>query len=379
MSELIIRPVISKADLRTFIRVTETVYKDDPVFIQPLMLERMESLSKDKNPFFLHAEGEYWIAERSGKAVGRISAQVDPNLQEKWGPGLGHFGLFEATDFEAAEALFKTAADWLKAKGMTRIQGPWSLSANQECGMLVDGFDTPPVVMMPHGRPEYDGWLKKLGFEKAKDLLAWYLDIRDEPEERIGRIVAMGKRNKKIKIREIDMKRFDEELALILDIFNDAWADNWGFTPFTDAEATHTAASLKPIVKPYRTLIAEYDGEPVGFMVTIPDVNHHIRDLKGELFPFGIFKLLARMLGKKSDERVRVPLMGIRKSLQKSKVGGIIPIMLIEATRPGVRKRGATFAELGWILEDNDGMNNMLREVACVHYKTMRIYEKPIG
>ena len=377
MSDVQIIKVEDKAGLKKFVNVTREVYKDDPNWIQPLSIERMDVLSSSKNPYFNHADVCLFLARQDGKAVGRISVQIDTLAQEKWGPDLAHFGFFEACNKDAALALVQAAEQWASERGMKRLQGPWSFSSNEECGMLIDGFDTPPVIMMPHGRPDYKVWMEDMGFKKAKDLFAYAMDIGANATPRTAKIHAAAKRSKKIKIRQIDMKRFDEELAIVMDIFNDAWSDNWGYVKFTEAEAKHTAQALKPIIKPYRTWICEYDGELVAFMVTIPDINHKIRDLNGKLLPFGIFKLLWRMLNGRED-RVRVPLMGVRKRFQKSAAGALMPIAMIEETRQQVYKRGARFAEMGWILEDNAGMITMLEEVGGTAYKTNRIWEKPL-
>ncbi len=372
-----IREIVDNKGLKDFVNVTRTVYADDPHWVQPLMMERMDALRADKNPYFDHADVSMWIAERDGQQIGRISAQIDHLAQEKWGPNLGHFGFFEALDQETAEILLKTAEDWLKARGMTRMQGPWSLSSAEEVGTLVDGFDTPPCVMMPHGRPSYDGWLNNHGLEKARDMFAYSLDLTIPMPDRAMRIVKMAQKNKRVTMRPIDMKRFDEEVAVVLDIYNEAWSDNWGYVPFTDKEVAHGAKSLKPVVKPYRTYICEYDGEPVAFMLTIPDVNHKISDLDGKLFPFGIFKLAYRMLNGK-ENRCRVPLMGVRKKFQRGPLGAAMSMWMIDVSRQHVEKRGAYWGELGWILEDNDGMRSILEEIGCVVYKTYRVYEKRI-
>jgi len=373
-----IREITDNKGLKDFVNVTRTVYADDPNWVQPLMMERMDALRADKNPYFDHANVKMWVAERGGKLVGRISAQIDHLAQEKWGPNLGHFGFFEALDQEIAEKLLETAESWLKGQGMKRMQGPWSLSSAEEVGTLVNGFDTPPCVMMPHGRPQYDGWLKATGMEKARDMFAYSLDLTIPMPDRAMRIVKMAQKNKRVTMRPINMKRFDEEVAVVLDIYNEAWSDNWGYVPFTDAEVAHGAKSLKPVVKPYRTYICEYDGEPVAFMLTIPDVNHKISDLNGKLFPFGIFKLAYRMLNGK-ENRCRVPLMGVRKKFQKGPLGAAMSMWMIDVSRQHVEKRGAYWGELGWILEDNDGMRSILEEIGCVVYKTYRVYEKPIA
>jgi len=377
VGEIIIQLIENTKGLKNFVDVTREIYKNDPNWIQPLMLERMDVLRADKNPYFDHAQVAMWTAEQDGKLVGRISAQIDALAQEKWGPNLGHFGFFEADDQKVARKLLTTAKEWLKARGMVRMQGPWSLNPAEEVGTLVDGFDTPPCFMMAHGRPEYDGWLKAEGFDKAKDMFAYQLDITTPLPERAQRIVGMAKKNEKVTIRPLNMKKFDEELAVIMDIYNEAWGENWGYVRFTDKEAKHAASALKPIVKPYRTYLCEYEGEPVAFMLTIPDVNHKLRDLDGKLGGINIFKLLYRMFNGKED-RCRVPLMGVRKRFQKKPLGAAMAMWMIDVSKQNVVDRGAYFGELGWILEDNDGMNSILLEIGCKVYKTYRVYETPI-
>lgn len=378
MSDITVIKVEDKSGLKRFVNVTREIYKDDPNWIQPLMVERLDVLEAKSNPFFDHAEVAYWLAVRDGKDIGRISAQIDELAQENWGPGLGHFGFFEAADAKTAQILLATAQDWLKQRGMVRITGPWSLSVNMEVGNLVDGFDTPPCVMMPHGRPAYDGWLQENGYAKLKDMYAYSIDLSLEMPDRAKRIIKMAEKNKRVTMRPLNMKRFEEEIELIMDIFNEAWEDNWGYVKFTDAEAKHAGKSLKPVVKAYRTYICEYDGEPVAFMLTIPDVNHKIRDLDGKLLPTGIFKLLWRMFNSRED-RCRVPLMGVRKKFQRGPLGAAMSMWMINVSRQHVEKRGAYFGELGWILEDNDGMRSILEEIGCELYKTYRIYETTIS
>ena len=377
MGELKISLASGKTDLKKFVNVTREVYKDDPNWIQPLMLERMDVLQPHKNPYFDHAEVAFWTAERDGKLVGRISAQIDSLAQEKWGPNLGHFGFFEATDQETGNALLDTAKAWLKERGMERMQGPWSLNSAEEVGTLIDGFDTPPCFMMPHGRPQYDGWLKESGFEKAKDMFAYRIDLATPMPDRAMRIVGMAEKNAKVKMHPVNMKDFDSELAIIMDIYNEAWGENWGYVPFTEKEVKHGAEALKPVVKPYRTYICEYDGEPVAFMLTIPDVNHKIRDMDGKLGPIKALTLAYRMFNGK-ENRCRVPLMGVRKKFQKKPLGAAMAMWMIDVSRQHVEKRGAYFGELGWILEDNDGMNSILLEIGCEVYKTYRVYEQKI-
>ena len=378
-SNIDIRKVDGKADLKTFIALTRDIYKNDPHFIQPLAIERLDVLSPDKNPWFQHGEACYWIAWRGDKPVGRISAQIDQLSLEKIDPDLGHFGLFECfDDDEVADALLTTATDWLKSKGMTAMSGPYNLSINEECGLLVDGFNDPPMIMMGHARPYYQRMVEARGFEKQKDLYAYFVTALVPWPDKFLRVIALAERNKAINIRPIDMKNYEAELDVVFDIFNDAWSDNWGFLPFTKNEGLHAAKSLKPLIKPHRAMIAEYDGKPAAFMVCIPDINTHIRDLDGRLFPFGWIKLLWRML--RDDEHVvRVPLLGIKKDYQSTKHGALMAILLINLIRVNIEKNGgAQRAELGWILEDNMPMRNILEQAGAKIYKTYRIYRREI-
>ncbi len=378
MSDLSIRKVEMKADLKAFIRMTHDHYKADPNWVQPLTFLKLEDLNPKKNPFFDNAEVQLWLAEKEGKTVGRISAQIDKLAQEKWGPDLGYFGLFEADNERTAHALLKTAEDWLKERGMQTMQGPWSLSPKEECGMLVDGFDTPPCFLMPHGKPDYQEWVESYGLNKAHDLIAYELDLLKGFPEKMKRIVTAAKRNKRVILREMDMKNYDRDINHIIDIVSDAWANNWGFTPFTQAEGEHLATSLKLILKPHRTVICEYDGEPVAFMVTIPDLNDDIKDFGGSLFPFNVFKLLSRRILSKKEGRMRVPLMGVKQAFQRRPVGAAMAMWMIDYSTDQVMERGAYWGELGWILDENEGMRSILIDIGCEEYKTYGIFEKTI-
>lgn len=373
-----VREATTKRDIKTFIRVPYFVYRNDPNYRIPLELERLDALNPKKNPYFEHAEVALFIAERDGKAIGRISAQIDTLAQDKWGPNLGHFGFFDAEDQETADALLDTAENWARARGMVRLQGPWSLSANMECGLLVDGFDTPPMVFMPHDKPETAKWLEARGYKGCQDMYAYNLDISDSVPEKPMRFVNMAIKNKRLSIRHLDMKNYDRDINQILEIFNDAWAENWGYVPFTDAEGKHMASELKLIIKSYRTVITEVDGELAGFLLVIPDLNHLTRDLGGKLFPFNIFKLIKRMLADNSP-RVRTPLMGVKKKFQGGRIGGQLAIWMIEHTRALCAEHGAWDAELSWILESNTSMNGILKEIGCQKYKTMRMFERSIA
>ena len=376
-SELHIHLVSGKADLKAFIHVPDALYADDPNWIQPLEVERMGVLT-DKNPYFLNGEAQYFIAYRGDQPVGRISAQVDQLALECIDPKMGHIGFFECEDnVGTAKALFKAAEGWLKSKGMTKVRGPFSPSVKTECGLLVKGFETPPMIMMGHALPYYEKLYKAAGYKKAMDMFAYLLDITKEFDEKMLRFVAMGERNKSIEIRDIDMKRYSQELDHFFEIYNDAWANNWGFIPLTDEEWRHTKKEMKPLIAAHRSRICSYKGEPVAFMVALPDINDFTKDFKGKLFPFNIFKLLWR-IKTKYPERGRVPLMGLRRNMQGTLPGACMVFMLIETIRREFCKRGGKIGELSWILEDNDAMNKILVDIGCVKYKTYRMFEKTL-
>ena len=375
-SDITIRPVETKADRKAFVDFAWEVYKHDPCWVPPLKDEVHGLLDPRKNPWFGHGKARLWLAERGGKLVGRISAQVDDLVQVHMAPGTGQWGMFEALDGEAAAALIAVAEDWLRSQGVTNALGPISISIWDEPGLLIKGFDESPLVMMGHHRPEYEAWVEAAGYGKAKDLHTFELDIRIDMIPVIDRLIKTGEANPRIRIRNVDKSRFDQEAAIILDILNDAWSDNWGFVPLTDAEIAYAGKKLKPIIVEDLVKIAEVDGEPVAFMITIPDLNEMIKDLDGSLFPFGWAKLLWR-LHKVTTRRVRVPLMGVRKSHQGGRMASQLAFMLIESTRRiCVDKYGINIGEFGWVLEDNQGMMSIAQLPGAGINHTYRIYQK---
>jgi GNAT superfamily N-acetyltransferase len=376
--EIIIRPVTSKADHRAFVDLVWEVYAADQYWVPPLKDEVHGLIDPKRNPWFGHAVAQFWLAERDGKVIGRISAQVDALVQEHMGQGTGQWGMLESLDGEAAAALIQTAEQWLRDQGMTRALGPISISIWDEPGLLIQGFEESPLVMMGHHRPEYRAWIEAAGYEKAKDLHTFELDIRIDMIPVIDRLIKSGEANPRIRIRDVNKSKFNEEAAIILDILNDAWSDNWGFVPLTDAEIAYAGKKLKPIIVEDLVKIAEVDGEPVAFMITIPDMNEMIRDLDGKLFPFGWAKLLWR-LHKVAAHRVRVPLMGVRKSLQGGRMASQLAFMLIEFTRRVcVDKYGVNIGEFGWVLEDNQGMMSIAQLPGAGINHTYRIYERQL-
>jgi hypothetical protein len=373
-----VRPVETKQDRKAFVDLAWEVYKDDPAWVPPLKDEVHGLITPGKNPWFEHARAQFWLAERAGKVVGRISAQVDELVQQHMGAGTGQWGMFEVLDGEAAAALIATAEEWLRAEKMARALGPISLSIWDEPGLEIEGYDEAPTAMMGHHRPEYQPWIEAAGYAKAKDLLTYELNIEHWDDPKIDRLIAMGERNSKIRIRMVDKSRFAEEATLILNILNDAWSSNWGYVPLTEAEIKYAGKKLKPIIFNELVRIAEVDGEPVAFMITIPDINELIKDLNGELFPFNWIKLLWR-LRKPRTRRLRVPLMGVAKKLHHSRLASQLAFMMIEFTRrDAVSKFGASVGEFGWILEDNKGMLSIAQLPGAHVNHRYRIYEKQL-
>ena len=379
MNDIKIRTVATKQDRKAFVNFAWAVYKDDPAWVPPLKDEVHGLLDPKKNPWFGHGRAALFLAEREGRVVGRISAQVDDLVQTHMEAGLGQWGMFEALDSETAAALIAHAESWLRTEGMTKALGPISISIWDEPGLLIDGFDQPPMVMMAHHLPTYRAWIEGAGYTKAKDLYTYQLDIRIDMVPVIDRLIKAGEKNPRIRIREVDKSNFDKEAAIIMALLNDAWSDNWGYVPLTEAEIAYAGKKLKPIIYEDLVRIAEVDGEPAAFMITIPDVNEMIRDLNGDLFPFGWAKLLWR-LRKPRTTRVRVPLMGVAKKYQGGRLAGQLAFMLIEYIRRAcVTKYGVHYGEFGWVLEDNQGMMSIAQLPGAEINHTYRIYQKTLG
>ena len=373
-----VRPVDTKKDKKAFIDFAWEVYKDDPHWVPPLKDEVNGLITPGKNPWFEHARAQLWLAERGGKTVGRISAQVDDLVQQHMGKGIGNWGFFDALDEEAAHALIAAAEDWLRAQGMKTSLGPISLSIWDEPGLEIEGFGEDPTAMMGHHRPEYHAWIEAPGYSKAKDLLTYEVDIAHWNDPKIDRLIAAGERNPHIKIRMADKSKFAEEARTILNILNEAWSNNWGYVPLTEAEIAYAGKKLKPIIYNELVRVAEIDGEPVAFMLTIPDINELTKDLNGELFPFNFVKLLWRLRNPKV-KRARVPLMGVAKKLHHSRMASMLAFMMIEYTRRDcVGKFGINTGEFGWILEDNTGMLSIAELPGARVNHRYRIYEKAL-
>jgi hypothetical protein len=380
---LSIRPIDSKADRKRFVDLPFRLYANDPNWVPPLKGEALGLITPAKNGWFSHAKAQLFLAERDGKVVGRISAHIDTLALEMdpgkgFGPGCGQFGLLDAEDGDIAKALIATAEGWLRDQGMTRVLGPISMSIWEEPGLLVEGFDHPPTIMMGHAKPEYRGWIEAAGYTQVKELLTYELDITKPFSPLLQRIIASGEKNPRIRIRNVDKTKFDEEAAIILTILNDAWSDNWGFVPLTPPEIKDVGVKLKPIVFNDLIRIAEVDGKPVAFMITLPDLNEAIMPLRGNLLPFGWAKLLL-WLRRPRVKTMRVPLMGVLKELQSSRLASQLAFMMIEYIKQAsVANYGATRGEIGWILEDNQGMRSIAEAIECTINKRYWIYGKTL-
>jgi hypothetical protein len=383
MSDPIVTPVTTKAERAAFVDLAYRLNGGDPNWVPPLRMEALELVTPGKNPFFEHAEVQLFLAHRDSKPVGRISAHIDHLAtaqppEQGMGPGTGNWGLLEAADEQVAATLIATAEHWLRAKGMTRVLAPLSMSIWEEPGQLVSGFDHPPTVMMGHQPERYRGWIEALRYTPAKALYTYELDITREFPPLIQRIVASGEKNPRIRVRQVDKSHFDSEARLILDILNDAWSDNWGFVPFTESEIAYAGKKFKPIVREDLIMIAEYDGEPVAFMMTLPDLNEVVAPMRGSLWPFNWLKLLLWLRNPRC-RTMRVPLMGVRKKLQSSRMASQLAFMMIEyIRRNAVANYGATRGEIGWILEDNQGMIAIADALQTWVNREYLVYEKSL-
>lgn len=378
-----IRPVETKRDRKTFVDLPFRLYRDDPNWVPPLKGEALGLITPAKNGWYSHAKAQLFLAQENGRVVGRISAHIDTlaltmPADQGFGPGTGQWGLMEAERQDIFQALIVRAEDWLRGQGITRALGPISQSIWEEPGLLVEGFDHPPTIMMGHARPEYREWIEAAGYALVKQLMTYELDITQDFPKIVQRIIKSGEANPRIRVREVDKSRFDEEAAIILGILNDAWSDNWGFVPLTPPEIKDVGVKLKPIVFNDLIRIAELDGKPVAFMITLPDLNEAIAPLNGSLLPFGWAKLLL-WLRKPQVRTMRVPLMGVVKELQSSRMASQLAFMMIEyIRRASVTHYGASRGEIGWILEDNQGMRSIAETIQSRVNKVYNVYGRTL-
>jgi GNAT superfamily N-acetyltransferase len=371
MSSIEVAPVDTRHDLAAFVALPYALHRHDLAWTPPLRRDVRSLLDPSKNPFWEHASRQLFLARSRGRVIGRVAAIEDRLHLEKHGDGAGFFGFYESMDDPAAAtALLDAAATWLRAQQRRTIRGPVNPSLNDEAGLLVDGFDSPSVVMMPHNPPYYRTLLEGRGFVKAKDLVAFQATGTTLPERLVAATEIVGKRYG-VSCRRIDMERFAEEVSLIKRLFNAAWEQNWGHVPLTDREIDHLAAQLKPIVVPELVVFAEHRGSPVGFAAAVPDFNVALRaNRSGRLFP-GILKVL---WASRRITRIRVLLLGVVPRWQ----GKAVDALLYRRIWEDGRRKGYDWAEAGWVLEDNHAMVNGLLRMGFAPYKTYRIYEKPL-
>jgi hypothetical protein len=364
--------------LKDFVQVAFEVYRDDPAWVAPLNMEIHDRLTPEKNPFFEHAEVALFTAWKDGKAVGRISAQIDHEHLRIHGDDAGFFGFFDTIDDqEVASALVAAAEGWLAERGMKTMRGPFSLSINEETGMLVEGFDSPPTIMSPHHRSYQGGLAEGAGLHKVKDCYGWRYEVTQAParaQKAWETIISLPE----VRFRSVKPRNLKKEVHDILDVFNDAWQHNWGFVPATDSEAKKMAADLQLILDKELSFFAEIDGQPVAICVCLPNLNEVIRDFNGKLNPSTIAKLIWRLKIKR-PKSARLMLLGIRTELRgKKRYAPLATALIAELVRRGL-KQGYEWAELGWTLEDNRLINAAIRSMGAKIYKRYRLFEKPIG
>jgi GNAT superfamily N-acetyltransferase len=371
-----VREVAPGESLRPFMDLSWKINGRDPHWVPPLRMVLGALLDRRKHPFHQHADVAYFLAERGGEPVGRIAAVVNHRSNEFHADRVGFFGLFESVDDpEVGRALLHAAAAWLKGRGMEVVRGPFNLSTNDELyspGVLVEGFDTPPVVMMGHNPPYYRALMEGAGMEKSRDLLAYWVADPRPPERLVAGVERMAKREG-WRVRSLDIRRFKEEVAKVMEVYNSAWERNWGFIPMTDAEFETMAREFRPVVDPDLCLIAETEaGEPIGFLLALPDLNQAIKPLKnGRLFPFGVFRFL---WAKRKIRTLRVLTLGLKPGYQQSGIGAALYLRTFEV---GAEK-GYRTAEASWILEDNSRMRQALEKMGAEAYKTYRVYERAL-
>jgi hypothetical protein len=363
-----VRAVDGRADVRRFVDYAYARNARDPHWVPPLRISEHERLSPRKNPFFAHAEVALLLARRAGRTVGRIAAIDDRLHNDTHRDNAAMFGFFEAEDADAAHALLTAVEAWAAARGRGRVRGPINLSLNESAGLLVDGFDTDPMLMMPHNPPEYRDYIEGAGYAKAKDLFAWLYEIDRQVPPVIATLAARVRDHHRIVVRPIDLGELTSEVARLRRIYCAAWVGNWGFVAPTEAEFSHLANELKPIFDPRCAVYAEIDGVPVACAIAVPDINQALKGTNGRLLPHGLLRLLMR---KRYIDQIRLLLLGVEAPYRAL---GLYPLLIFELHRQvaGAYRR----AEFSWVLEDNADINQPAARAGARRYKTYRIYEK---
>jgi hypothetical protein len=367
-----VRPVSGRRDFSRFIDYAYDRNAADPHWVPPLRMAEHDRLTPGKNPFFAHADVELFLAWRADRVAGRIAAIDDRLHHETHRDNLAMFGFFEAEDAEATQTLLGTVEAWARARGRARVRGPINPSLNESAGLLVDGFDTDPMLMMPHNPPEYAAFLESAGYRKVKDLFAWLYDCARDPPPVIAKLAERVRNRERIVVRPLKLSEFTREIERLRAIYCDAWAENWGFVAPTEAEFHRLATELKPIFDPRCAVCAEVDGHPVACAVAIPDINQALRGTNGRLLPFGLIRLLFR---KRYITQMRLLLLGVESPYRAL---GLYPLLLCELHR---QVKGSAYrrAEFSWVLEDNRDINQPAELAGARLYKTYRLYEKALA
>ena len=380
-SAITIKRVGAGASVAQFMKVPHVTQGHDPYWVAPIALVEGPRLNPKTNPWFQHGEAVLFVAERDGRLVGRISAQVDQNHLKIYNDATGFFGFYESVDDQAiTDALFKAAFDWLREKGMTRVVGPFSFNINDESGLLIDGFNCHPRVAMGHAQPYYQRLVEAAGFTKVVDMRA-YLTPMDTalPYKQLKWLKRSLERNPRLAVRSLDPKRYDEDFAAIVDIWRAGWTENWGAIPMTEAEGKHLAKETKLILIPELVSIATVDGKPAAMCMALPDLNEMTRDLKGSLFPFGWAKLVWRLLTRRSFlSGTRVILMGVTPEYKNKPMGSQLALLTVGAVREASLKLGMPICEMSWVLETNTQTCHSIEDIGGRVYKTYRMFERAL-
>jgi len=373
MSNIQIKTVKTKKEKRAFIKFPWKIYKDDPYWVPPLLMEVRDKLDKKRNPFFEHAETELFLAYKNGELVGRIAATIDDNHNQTHDEKIVFFGMFECIeDFSVAESLLDHAKDWGIERGMTILRGPANLSLNDECAFLVEGFDSPPTIMMPYNPPYYLNMMDQYGMAKAKDLLASLMKKGYTAQGKVQAIIKRIEGKTSVTLRDVDLKNIHKETGSIAHIYNEAWKDNWGFVAWTQKEMDHMAKNLKQFADPGLIVFAIDKGRPIGFGFGLPNYNEIFKTMNGRLFPFGIIKFL---LNKKKVKGTRALVFGILKEYRNSGISYLI----YSRMEKHALEAGYEWCETSWQLEDNETVLHFSKSLGGEVYKRYRIYEKDLS
>ena len=368
-----VRPVGGRRELGRFIDYAYVRNRHDPHWIPPLRIAERERLSPKKNPFFAHADVERLLAFQDGRIVGRVLAIDDRLHNEAHDDNTAAFGFFEAESPEAARALLQHVEGWALGRGRARVRGPLNPSLNESAGLLVDGFDTDPMLMMPHNPPEYAGYIESAGYRKVKDLYAWLYDVDRDIDPVIARLAARVQDKHHIVVRPLELREFEREIERLRVIYCGAWAHNWGFVPPTPDEFRRLARELRQIFDPRCAICADIDGRAVACAIAIPDINQALKGTGGRLFPLGLIRLLRR---KTIIDQVRLLLLGV---LAEYRALGLYPLLICELKRRVVTNTPYRRAEFSWVLEDNRDINQPVERLGARRYKTYRIYQKALA